>query len=92
MGAKAQAVVALHILYKVNVRLCIFATPWTVADQAPPSMGFSRRENWSGLSFTPEDFLDPGVEPAHISNLCLLHPLHWQVDSLTLHHLGSPIR
>ena len=30
-----------------RVRLC--ATPWTVAHQAPPSMGFSRQEYWSGL-------------------------------------------
>ena len=32
-----------------HVRL--FATPWTVAHQAPPSMGFSRQEYWSGLPF-----------------------------------------
>ena len=32
-----------------RVRLC--ATPWTVAHQAPPSLGFSRQEHWSGLSF-----------------------------------------
>ena len=29
----------------------LFATPWTVTDQAPPSMGFSRQEYWSGLPF-----------------------------------------
>ena len=29
----------------------LFATPWTVAYQAPPSMGFSRQEYWSGLPF-----------------------------------------
>ena len=29
----------------------LFATPWTVADQAPPSMGFSRQKYWSGLPF-----------------------------------------
>ena len=29
----------------------LFATPWTVAHQAPPSMGFSRQEYWSGLPF-----------------------------------------
>ena len=28
----------------------LFATPWTVAHQAPPSMGFSRQEYWSGFS------------------------------------------
>ena len=33
-----------------HVRL--FATPWTVANQAPPSMGFSRQEYWSGLPFS----------------------------------------
>ena len=32
-------------------RVGLFATPWTVADQAPPSMGFSRQEYWSGLPF-----------------------------------------
>ena len=35
----------------------LFATPWTVAYQAPPSMGFSRPECWSGFSFpSPGDF------------------------------------
>ena len=31
----------------------LFVTPWTVAHQAPPSMGFSRQEYWSGLPFPP---------------------------------------
>ena len=40
------------------------ATPWTVAPQAPTSMGFSRQEYWSGLSFpSPWDLPDPGTEP-----------------------------
>ena len=40
------------------------ATPWTVAYQAPPSMGSSRQEYWSGLPFpSPGDLPDPGVEP-----------------------------
>ena len=44
-----------------HVRL--FATPWTVAHQAPPSMGFSRQEYWSGLSFpSPGDLPNPGIE------------------------------
>ena len=39
-------------------------TPWTVAYQASPSMGFSRQEYWSGLSFPfPGDLADPGIEP-----------------------------
>ena len=40
------------------------ATPWTVAHQAPPSMGFSRQEYWSGLPFpSPGDLPDPGIKP-----------------------------
>ena len=39
------------------------ATPWTVAHQAPLSMGFSRQEYWSGLPFPPPgDFPDPGIK------------------------------
>ena len=42
----------------------LFATPWAVAYQAPPSMGFSRQECWSGLPFSsPGDLPDPGIEP-----------------------------
>ena len=42
----------------------LFATPWTVAHQAPLSMGFSRQEYWSGLSFpSPGDLPDTGIEP-----------------------------
>ena len=40
-----------------------FATPWTVAQQAPPFMGFPRQEYWSGLPFPfPGDLLNPGIE------------------------------
>ena len=39
-------------------------TPWTIAHQAHLSMGFSKQEYWSGLSFpSPGDFPDPGVQP-----------------------------
>ena len=42
----------------------LFATPWTVAYQAPPSMGFSRQECWSGLPFPSPGYLpNPGIEP-----------------------------
>ena len=45
-------------------RVRLFATPRTAAHQAPPSMGFSRQEYWSGLPFlSPEDLPDPGIEP-----------------------------
>ena len=44
-----------------HVRL--FATLWTVTYKAPPSMGFSRQEYWSGLPFpSPGNLPDPGIE------------------------------
>ena len=54
-----------------------FVTPWTVASQAPLSMGFPRQEYWSRLSFPcPENLPNPGIEP---------YFLHW-VESLLLRH------
>ena len=45
----------------------LFATPWTVACQAPLSMGFPRQEYWSGLSCSPlEDLTDSGIEPVSL--------------------------
>ena len=60
--------VPLWMKRKVKVKsLCrvqLFATPWTVAYQASPSMGFSRQESWSGLpSPSPGDLPNPGIEP-----------------------------
>ena len=50
------------------------ATPWTIAFQAPLSIGFSRQEYWSGLPFpSPGDLPDPGIEPRS--------PV-WQANSL----------
>ena len=41
-----------------------FVTPWTVAHQAPPSMGFSRQEYWSGLLFpSPGNPPNPRIKP-----------------------------
>ena len=54
---------------KVKVKLLnhvrLFAIPWTVAHQAPPSMGFSREEYWSELPFpSPGDLPDLGIKPS----------------------------
>ena len=58
-----------------------FATPCTVARQAPLSMGFPREEYWSGLPFpSPGDLPNPGIKPKS--------PV-LQADSLPLSHLGS---
>ena len=57
-----------HNSITVEVKLLshvrLFGTPWTVAYQDPPSMGFSRQEYWSGLPFpSPRDLPNPGIEP-----------------------------
>ena len=47
----------------------IFATPWTIAHQAPLSVGFSRRGYWSWLPFpSPGDLPDPGIEPMSLAS------------------------
>ena len=49
-------------------RVRLFATPWTVARQAPLSMGFSRQENWSGLPCPPlGDLPDPEIKPMSLN-------------------------
>ena len=60
-------------------RVQLFATLWTVAHQVPLSMGFSRQEYWSGLHA-----LFQGIFPTQGPNLCLLHLLNLQADSLPL--------
>ena len=53
----------------INTECCClvtvsFATPWTVARQAPLSTGLPRQEYWSGLPIAaPGDLSDPGIEP-----------------------------
>ena len=60
-------------------RVQLFVTPWTVAYQAPLSMGFFRQDYWSGLPCpSPKDLPDPGIKP------CLFGHLHWQVGYLPL--------
>ena len=70
----------------VCVPSCIrlFAILWTVAHQAPLSVGFPRQEYWNGLPFpSPGDLPDPGIEPASP-----VSP-EFQVDSSPLIHQGS---
>ena len=60
------------------------ATPWTVAHQAPLSVGFSRQEYWSGLPFpSPGDLPDPGIKPRS--------PV-LQADSLQTELRGKPLK
>ena len=63
-------------------RVRLFATPRTVAHQAPLYMGFSRQEYWRGLPFpSPGDLPDPGIEPQSPS---------LQADSLPSEPPGKP--
>ena len=56
-----------------HVRL--FATPWTVACQAPLSMGFSRQEYWSGFPFpSPRDITNLGIKLGSPSLLAVSLP------------------
>ena len=75
-------IVPFRVKVKSLSRVGLFATPWTVAQQAPPSMGFSRQEYWSGLLFpSPGDLPDPGIE---------LRSPALQVDALTSEPPGKP--
>ena len=82
MLASFPCPVRMHVCSVVSSS---FATPWTVAPQAPLSMGFFRQEHWRGLLFpSPGDL--PSPETEHES----LHLLHWQSNSLPLNQLGIP--
>ena len=67
LGEKAVGEIqewSLKVKVKSLSHVRLFATPWTIAYHAPPSMGFSRQESWSGLPFpSPGDLSDPGIEP-----------------------------
>ena len=77
-----------HVITCIKVKVksfsCVrlFATPWTVAYQAPLSMGFSRQEYWSGLPFpSPGDLPKPGIEPGSPT---------LEADNLTSEPPGKP--
>ena len=63
MKRRAASLAIVHVCQSLG---CVqpFATPWTVAHQAPLSMEFSRQEFWSGLPCpSPGDLPDPGIKP-----------------------------
>ena len=73
--------ICVHVLSHV----WLFVTPWIVTLQAPLSMGFPRKEHWSGLTFPfPRDLPNPRIEPTSPVSSAL------QADSWPLSHLGSP--
>ena len=67
---------------KLLSRVQLSETPWTVAYQASPSMGFCRQEYWSGLPFpSPGDLPNPGIEPRYPT---------LEADTLTSEPPGKP--
>ena len=71
-----------------SLQSCRFGTLWTVADQAPLTMGFSRQEHWSGLLCPPPGNLpNPGIEHMSLMSSALAEGLFtvsatWVVISL----------
>ena len=72
--------------------VCLFEALWTIAHQAPLSMGFSRQEYWSGLSCPPPGDLPdlPDPPPGDFTGTCLPCLLHCRQIVLLLMHWGSP--
>ena len=69
----------MSVSMKSLSRVWLFATPWTVARQAPLSMGFSNQEYWSGLPFpSPGDLPNPGIEAGLLHCRQMLYPLSHQ--------------
>ena len=90
LAIRNNAVINIHVQVLVRTRVFIslecvrlFGTLWTVAQQAPLSMGFSRQGYWSGLPCPPPGNLpDPGIEPVSLA---------LQADSLPTEPPGKPI-
>ena len=83
MSRLDESQVVLARVFSHFSRVQLFVTPWTVALQAPLSMGFSRQEYWSGLPCpAPGDLPDPGIEPLSPVSPAL------QAYSLPLSHQG----
>ena len=73
----------LKVKVKLLSRVWLFVTTWTIAYQAPPCMGFSRQEYWSGLLFSsPGDLPHPGEGMKLKLKLQYFGHLMWRVDSL----------
>ena len=63
LNSTVRGTLKVKVKVKSLSRVLLFATPWTVAYQAPPSMGFSRQEYWSRVPFpSAGDLPHPGIE------------------------------
>ena len=76
-----------HVWVRCAQSCSLFATPWTIARQAPLSMGCFRQGYWSGLPFpSPGDLPAPGIEPTFLMSPVLAGG--WILYHFS--HLGSP--
>ena len=67
VGTNLESGIDIYTVVVVKLLSCVqlFVTPWTVAHQAPLSIGFSSQEHWSGLPLpAPGDLPNPQIEPA----------------------------
>ena len=80
---KIQNKITMKVKVSVTQSAWLFATPWTVTHQAPPSMGFSRQEYWSGLpcpppgdlphsGMGPRSLMSPTLAGGFLGSLCYI--------------------
>ena len=84
----------LKVKVKSLSRVQLFATPWTLAHQASPSMGFSRQEYWSGLPFPSPGYLFYKHVPGIVIHSAFLPPSkkNWCFQTMVLEKtLESPL-
>ena len=89
-----RMVMSMSVLSHLS-RVRLFKTLWTVAPQAPLSMGFFRKEYWNGLPFlAPRDLPDPGIEPLSLTSPALVGGFFTSSTTCSLpqwpHHVAFP--
>ena len=81
----------MKVKVKVKMKLLspvrLFQTPWTVAHQAPPSLGFSRQEHWSGLSFPSPMHESESESENEVAQSCpaLFDPMDCSLSGSSIH-------
>ena len=72
MGMRTRKTQNVYVCTQPVSCVQLFAAPWTIASQDPQSMGFSRQEYWSWLSFpSPGDLPYPGIKPTSLASSAL---------------------
>ena len=79
-----------HVMLSLCSNVCLFATQWTVAHQAPLSMGLRKHKNPDKNTGMGCHVLLQGIFLPQVWNLSLLHLLHWQEGSIPLVPPGKP--